>query len=226
MLFLRDDDFAQPKKHGEIEALLAAAAARPEGTLHEHEVYRLLAAVGIGTPAWHYHEISAPTDALAKELPHAGPFVAKAVIRGTTHKTELRGIAFNVAADKAADVVAHFREKFASHPLEGILVAEQIAHDRDLAGEMLFGFYQDPFFGPCVALGFGGTAAEHYKSIMRPHAAQLFMPAGVDFASVDHIFRNSPIVEFAEGRVRGTKRLLSYDEIVGALTALDRKSVV
>ena len=222
MRFLPDTTFEAPAKAAEIEAMLAQAIDRPEGTLHEHEVYEILEAAGIATPAWFFHAMGDDIEALEDSLPHAGPFVAKAVIRGTTHKTDVQGIAFNVTSEKAADCVAHFAEKFKGQELEGILFAEQVAHDRELGGEMLVGLYQDPFFGPCVALGFGGTSAEHYKKIMLPHAAQVYIPAAVEFASVDHILRNIPVVELVEGRVRGTTHQLSYDELMGVLRILQQ----
>lgn len=222
MRFLSETDLQAPAKQAEIEAILAQAIDRPEGTLHEHEAYELLEAAGITTPAWYFYAIGDDVEDLEDSLPHAGPFVAKVVIRGTTHKTDVKGLAFNVTSEKAADCVAHFAEKFKGHELEGILFAEQVDHDRDLGGEMLMGLYQDPFFGPCIALGFGGTAAEHYKKIMLPHAAQVYIPAGVDFASVDHILRHIPVVELVEGRVRGTTHQLTYDELMGTIRILQQ----
>ena len=222
MRFLSDSNMEIPAGAKEIDAMLAEAVSRPDGILHEHEVYRLLGAAGIDFPSWHYHAMGDSTEALEKKLPHAGPFVAKVVIRGTTHKTDVKGLAFNVTSDKAADCVDAFAKKFAGGALEGILFVEQIDHDRDLAGEMLVGLYQDPFFGPCVALGFGGTSAEHYKKIMLPHAAQVYMPAAVELSSVEHILKHIPVVELVEGRVRGTAHQISYESIMSAIALLQR----
>lgn len=222
MRFLRDQSAEAPKYHEEIEALLARATDRPSGTLHEHEVYRFFDLIGIETPAWHHHALSDPADGIAQHLPHAGPFVAKATIEGTTHKTDIGAIAFNVAPDTAANAVGHFRQKFSTHALTGVLFAEQLDHPPALGSELLLGLYQDPFFGPCVCLGLGGTRTEYYKTIMRPQMAQIYLPAAIDLDSEEGLLRAHPAIASIEGRVRGSTHLLAFEAVRTALKIFQR----
>lgn len=221
MRFLPDDAFEQPRHAEKIEALLERAAAREHGTLFEHEAYELFALAGIAVPAWHFHEAHAEIDGLERALPHAGPFVAKVVLEGVTHKTEHGGLLFNVTKERAADAVGKLRERFSSNAdFRGVLFAEQIAHDATLAGEMLLGLYQDPFFGPCVALGFGGTRAEHYQAILPPNRSTVMIPAAVELDSIDHVLHTMPVVELVEGRVRGASQQLAFAELEKPLRIL------
>ncbi len=218
MRFLAETERVVPEGREAIDALLALASEREHRSLTEHETYELLAAAGLAVPAWVFHPIDVDVDALDGVLPHAGPFVAKMVVAGQTHKTELGGIALNVTADNAGDIIERFRAQAAGKvELLGVLFVDQVAHARELGGEMLIGLYQDPFFGPCVALGFGGTGTEYYKSIMRPHEAQVFIPADIDLDSVRHILSRLPVVEMLEGRVRGASQQLSFDALLTAV---------
>ena len=70
---------------------------------------------------------------------------------------------------------------------------------------------------PCVALGFGGTRTEYYKSIMPPNRSTLMLPAAMDLDSVEHILRKLPVVETIEGQVRGLSPKLTYGEIISAV---------
>ncbi len=213
MKFVNKQDFANISNSAHIEAVLRNATERADGTLHEHEVYSILELAGVSTPSWHFHKITDDTASLASKLPQTAKFVAKVVVEGMTHKTEQKGIAFNVTKEKAVEIFREFADRFAGQKLIGVLFAEQLDIDKKLGGEMMFGMYQDPFFGPCVSLGFGGVQVEHYKDIMKPHSAQVFIPAEVELSSVEHVVRNIPVVKFAEGKVRGSAKTLAYEEI-------------
>lgn len=217
MLFLKEADLEKPKRHAEIEKLLEAASKRPSGILYEHEVYQLLELMGLESPAHHFSAFGNDPAELSGKLPHSGPFVAKAVCEGKTHKTDIDGIAFNIMKANAGEVVEHFSKQFGAHRFLGTLFVEQVEHAHGLSDEMLLGLYQDPFFGPCVCLGFGGTAAEYYKDIMRPQNAQVFIPAAIDLDHADRFLKNLPVVKFSEGGVRGVKEKLERREILRAL---------
>lgn len=220
MIFFKEDDFVKPSRSVEIEKFLSEVVLRPGGTLDEHEVYDFLENIGIAAPARCFYDAGADTDSIETKLPHAGPFVAKIVVEGVTHKTEHGGIAFNITKDKASDAIRHFAGASHHGKFKGVLFVEQIPHDMQPGGEMILGLYEDPFFGPCVGLGFGGTQTERLKEIMRPEHAQVFLPASIDIDSVDHILRNMPVVQFLEGKVRGSRHKIAYSEIAAALKEL------
>ena len=218
MRFLASDQPTTPKRRADIDTLLAEGAVRPGGMPGEHDVYRLLELAGMATPPWYFHPSGESDEALSSRLPHSGPFVAKAVLSKTSHKIEHKALAFNITSDNAADAAGRFRSRFgSSKEFLGVLFAEQIRHDPSLGNEILLGLYQDPFFGPCVALGLGGTRTEYFKSIMPPNKSTLMLPAAVDLDSVEHILRTLPIVELMEGKVRGMPQRLSCAEILSAV---------
>jgi acyl-CoA synthetase (NDP forming) len=223
MRFLSTDDIPIPKQRDEIESLLERALSMPEGMLPEHETYRLLELIGVSVPKYMFHEISDLSELVVGELPHEGPFVAKAVISGVAHKTELNALRFDIMRDDATEVVIDFEKQFADTPdYLGVVFVEQIKHDPTLAGEILLGMFQDPFFGPCVALGFGGTRTEHYKEIMPPNKSTVMIPAAIDIDSIDHMLRKMPVVELVEGKIRGASEQLTHEELLSTIRAFKR----
>jgi acyl-CoA synthetase (NDP forming) len=225
MRFLSENEFSQPQGFKQIESMLAEACNRPEGLLHEHEAYQILEKIGIVIPAWHFHSASESLETLKNKLTPQKLYVAKIVSKGITHKTDVGGIVFDVTNENASGVVQKLLKKFNYTQLDGILFAEKIDYKSRFGHEMLIGLYQDVFFGPCIAFGFGGTGTEYYKSIMKPHAAQLFIPAAIDLHSINHILKNIPVVEIIEGRVRGADKQLAYEEVIkviGAFQTLGR----
>lgn len=219
MRFLPDSELSKPRDLEQIEALLSEACSRSEGLLHEHEVYQILKFLGVATPEWHFHSVSGSPEVLAAKLSPSKFYVAKIVSKGVTHKTDVGGIAFDVTNDTAAETSLQLTRKIGAAALEGILFAEQIDHGCSLGNEMIIGLYQDRFFGPCIAFGFGGTGTEYYKSIMKPHAAQVFIPGDIDLSSIEHILNQIPVVEIIEGKVRGAKEQLAYDDLIGIVRA-------
>ena len=225
MRFLSTDGITAPDKRYEIELLLEKALSMPEGMLPEHETYKLLELIGISVPKYMFHGVSDLSELIVGELPSEGPFVAKAVISGVAHKTELNALRFDVMRDDATEIVVEFENKFADTPgYLGVIFVEQIKHDPTLAGEILVGMFQDPFFGPCVALGFGGTRTEHYKDIMAANKSTVMIPSGIDIDSIDHMLKKMPIVELVEGKIRGASEKISHDELLSTVRTFKRLS--
>eukprot|EP01028_Stygiella_incarcerata_P013346 TRINITY_DN82188_c0_g1_i1.p1 TRINITY_DN82188_c0_g1~~TRINITY_DN82188_c0_g1_i1.p1 ORF type:complete len:838 (-),score=269.96 TRINITY_DN82188_c0_g1_i1:173-2467(-) len=207
-----------------MEALLRRGLERPDGLLAEHEVYEILGSLGIPSP----EHVFVSSGSHVTGLPGEGPFVAKCVLRGrkdgtlVTHKTDLNAIEFNVSANDAQKVLDSLTQRFSStrFALEGVLFVKQERLPSQLGAEMLLSGYSDPFFGPCVALGFGGTIVEYLKKVMLPSHATVFMPALYDMSSFDKVLAKLPAVELAEGRVRGMKKLLDHDSLVKSIDGL------
>jgi len=84
------------------------------------------------------------------------PVVLKPCSRDLMHKSELNCIELGVSgAEAVVKAFDRVREKI-NAPLEGILVQEMVAGDR----ELVVGLIRDPQFGVGVMLGFGGVMAE------------------------------------------------------------------
>lgn len=122
------------------------------GPMDEAEAKRLFARFGV-TPV---REVSARTPAEAEKAA-AGlgdRLVVKILARDIAHKSDLGGVALNVAP---ADVAATAAALLARVPqAEGLLVQEMVKG----GVEMILGLIRDPHLGTAVLLGAGGTAAE------------------------------------------------------------------
>ncbi|MGN6570708.1 MAG: acetate--CoA ligase family protein, partial [Pseudolabrys sp.] len=137
----------------------ARALLKP-GPLNEAESKRLFAAFGI--PAT--REIVAATPAAAAEAAKTfgGNVVVKILSRDVLHKSEIGGVAVDVAP---ADVVrtceamaARFAQAARAQP-QGFLVQELVTG----GVELILGYAQDAQLGPAILLGMGGVAAELYR---------------------------------------------------------------
>lgn len=131
---------------------LDEAIANGQAALTEHAAKRFLAGYGIPIP----REAFAPhPDAAADAAACLGfPVVVKASGATLRHKTEVGGIALNLRS--ADDVRSESRRLAAIPGCDGLLVAEMVRGDRELA----CGLTRDPQFGPCVMIGLGGILTE------------------------------------------------------------------
>jgi acetyl-CoA synthetase (ADP-forming) len=133
-------------------SLLDEAIAKGQTTLTEHAAKRFLA--GHGVPVSRETLVS-DADAAADAAVRLGfPVVVKASGVSLQHKTEVGGIALNLRSPE--DVRREGRRLAAIPGCEGLLVAEMVQGDRELA----CGLTRDPQFGPCVMLGLGGILTE------------------------------------------------------------------
>ncbi len=213
------------KNAAHIDSILERVMNRDTKYLHEHEAYEVLAAAGVAIPEHVFHPLSDAIDTLAAKLDSGKKYVAKAMIPGCIHKTDVGGLAFSITKDTAADQVRAFADKFAAEGLDGVLFAEQLDFQKGGlgGGEMLLSAYEDPFFGPTVAFGVGGTQVEYAKDVFRPGKSTFFLPAFVDVASVAPQLAKFPLVEQLDGRVRGVKKTVDYDtELLPALSGIQQ----
>ncbi len=131
---------------------LDEAMAKGEAALTEYAAKQFLSEYGIPVP----REVPAPhADAAADAAARLGfPVVVKASGTRLQHKTEVGGIALNLRS--AEEVRAEGRRLLALPGCEGLLVAEMVPGDREVA----CGLTRDPQFGPCVMFGLGGILTE------------------------------------------------------------------
>ncbi|EAX98943.1 CoA binding domain containing protein [Trichomonas vaginalis G3] len=193
-------------------------AERPDGLLAEHEVLSIIGDLGFSIAPHCYATKTMSPEEVVKNI-NAKTVVAKGVVRYrkdgllVTHKTDIGGLQFNIpnTPEGIAKAMKVFDERFnknSPYELEGTLFVEQMKMSGDFGTELLVSGYQDPFFGPLVCYGFGGTTVEYLKSVMQPDHAQIFVPSLFTGTNYGRIIENLPASKLATGRVRGTKKHL------------------
>ncbi|WP_405744475.1 acetate--CoA ligase family protein [Streptomyces canus] len=135
-----------------LEAVVTASDARalpPPGPVDEHTAKGVLADLGIRTPVRLVCADAAAAHAALDEL--GGPVVVKILDAEILHKTEVGGVQVGVRTHEELD------DALARMPASPALLVEQMA---PAGPELIVGVRRDPVFGPVLALGAGGTAAE------------------------------------------------------------------
>jgi acyl-CoA synthetase (NDP forming) len=184
----------------------------------EHKGYEFFRQLGVETMPGKFIGKGEGSRA-SKGLKDDTSYVAKAVVAGVSHKTDVGGIKFHVdkgTADGAfRELEAKFKEGF-----EGVLFVEELRYERRFGSELIIGMYQDAFFGPCVLFGLGGVLTEAYKDMMEEGRADVSIPAYVDAEAVKEIISSTVAVQAIEGKLRGGNAIGTIDDIVGIIGKL------
>lgn len=187
--------------------LIRRAHAEGRDTLLEPELYALLQAGGVPTPAFWTATPGAFPDALPLELPGRRA-VVKVVSPAITHKTEMGGVricdntydAIRAAAD---EVVANVRERggdVLAASVRQVLVGEFVVGDDSLGGQVFAGMRHSPDMGPVLALGFGGLDAEEMAARFQPGQGLVLA---------------SPLLSTPEGMLDKLRGSFLYRRVVG-----------
>lgn len=148
-------------RHDQAAGLIARALERGPGWLPPPEVRALVACYGVPF----VEEAYAPSAAAAGRAAAAsgGPVALKAVVRGMTHKSDIGGVALDVAPPAVAREAGRMRRRLAERGLvTNGFVVQRMAPP---GVEMLVGVVQDPSFGPVIAAGAGGTSVELIRDV-------------------------------------------------------------
>lgn len=147
----------------EVRRRLFTAPRDQAGWVEAVETFAVLQAAGISvlTPAF------APTPAEAAHLARQGrgPWAVKGVAEGVLHKSDLGGVRLGLpdpAAVRAAAEAIGEALRAAGHVCRGFLVQPMASP----GVECLIGMTVDPAFGPLIAFGLGGTAAEALEDVV------------------------------------------------------------
>ena len=139
-------------------------AAHPsECWLPFDEIAALLSIVGVNVAE---HRTTPATAVAAIDAAQAlgYPVVLKAIASGVLHKTDVGGVALDLADATAVGAAAHaMLARFAARgvTLDGLLVQHQVPR----GVEALVGVTSDASLGPLLVAGIGGVAVELYKDI-------------------------------------------------------------
>ncbi|MFG1687846.1 acetate--CoA ligase family protein [Nonomuraea sp. NPDC049269] len=150
---LVEDAVNRSRLEGDVTAPAPARPALSEpalsGPADEHIAKNVLAGFGVRTPVRRVCAGREAAHAALDEL--GGPVVAKILDAGVLHKTEVGGVQVGIRTHEELDAALD------RMPASPALLVEKMA---PAGPELIAGVRRDPVFGPVVALGAGGTAAE------------------------------------------------------------------
>ncbi|MEO7689249.1 MAG: bifunctional acetate--CoA ligase family protein/GNAT family N-acetyltransferase [Sphingomonas sp.] len=142
-------------------AIIIGAQAQGRAMLTACEAKAVIAAYGVPiVPGMFARSVDAVASACAQLAP---PYVVKLVSPQITHKSDVGGVALNLATVEAAtDAARAMAERIAvEHPDASITGFEiETMLTRGDAEELIVGIADDPTFGPVLAFGAGGKAVE------------------------------------------------------------------
>ncbi len=133
-----------------------------KGALNESDSMALFSRFGVPVPK----EATAktPKEAAQAARTFGGPIVIKILSDEIHHKSEVGGVAVNVALENVEAQCKEMHDHVASvtsAKIDGFLIQELV---RD-GVEMILGFNRDPQLGACILLGAGGVTTELYQDV-------------------------------------------------------------
>jgi acetyl coenzyme A synthetase (ADP forming)-like protein len=217
------DRFAQSTIRAVIDRVLHQASG-PQW-LQPKDLATVLRAAGIDFAA---AEQTPPSEVIATAERLGYPLVAKAIVPGLIHKSDVGGVILGLesaeAVQAAADVLTERMRAVGAH-LDGILL------QREVRGgiEALVGVTADPTFGPLVVCGLGGVLVE----VLHDVSFRLTPVTDVDAAEMIAKLRASKLLDGYRGGQPGDRAALSavvmrisaLVEIVPELLELDLNPV-
>jgi acetate---CoA ligase (ADP-forming) len=207
--FSASQSAAAPVAPPKVARIAMPAAA---GALDEMQSKALLQAAGI--PVAREIVLPANTENLCA-LNLAFPVAVKVLSRDVAHKSEVGGVRLGVdslsgVTGAIQDIRANVTKHRPDATIDGFIVAEMINDGL----ETIVGVVRDPSFGPVVAFGLGGVAAEVLKDISYRVA-----PFGVDQArAMIGELRSAAL--FAAFRGRGALDVDALAEAIARISAI------
>ncbi len=154
-----------------VEKILGQALARGRSMLFEHEVYGILAAIGLGVPV---HLVVTAEEQITADLLtrfHGRYIVIKIVAPEVNHKESMGGVqVVGRSPDKVRAAFSRMKADFSEQgiAIQGALLVQWIAYSRELGNEVLLGFRESETFGPVISFSKGGSDAEHFATHFSP----------------------------------------------------------
>lgn len=203
----------------EIEKFFEKAAYQQDSSLNEYEVYEIFSLLGLNLPTYHFSSTAEkPFDFAQKayEKIDTEKIVIKIVSRKTLHKTESGGVKI-VYRDKTAieKAASQFLSSFSE--LDGVLACSFLEHSPFALGEeLLLGARKDDAFGPILTLGPGGTNSEDLIKALKTEKAIITAAVEnlINSESIEIFLKDSWILDYCRGTVRGSKKIVDEGELV------------
>ena len=178
--------------------IIQAARKAGRSALSESDGKQLLNAFGVAAPASVVVENAAAVEGAIAAM--QGPFVVKVVSPDILHKSDVGGVALNLADTKA---VASAIEAMAQQPamrearVEGYLIEPMLPAGQ----EIVVGAVHDPYFGAMVMVGLGGVFVE----VLRDVAFRLCPIAPFDAHAMLDELRGSAMLDGARGEAPASR---------------------
>ena len=181
------------------------------GWLALDDIATLLALVGVKLPPFRITNREPLVAATAaREL--GFPVVLKAIAPGLTHKSDVGGVALDLADATAVFVAAEAMTKKLPS-VTGFVVQRRVAK----GVEALVGMTLDPSLGPLLVAGIGGTAVELYKDV----AFRVTPVTDVDAKQMIDELRGRPLFDGFRGAPKADREaLIDVVQRIGALVEL------
>ncbi len=162
---------------------------------NEYGAKRALANAGFAIPL--EQQVQSVEDAVQAAEAIGFPVVLKIVSEDLPHKTEVGGVALNLAdADAVRQAYARIHETVAARApqarIDGMLVAPMLRGGT----ELIAGISRDPVFGPVVMVGMGGIYAE----VLRDVAVQVAPVSEHEAMAMIRSLRLFPLLDGARGQ--------------------------
>eukprot|EP00667_Euglena_gracilis_P009777 EG_transcript_9941 len=204
--------------------LLQDMASKTETmVLTQHDSLKVIGTFGLGLLQHYVHKVGAPTDDLASKVPPVS--AVKAILKQAdgslaTHNTGCQATELAVSRNRAQEIVDLFIKRFENTELrlEGLVFSEWLNYEPKMGNEIQLSAYQDPVFGPCVVVAFGGVLASAYKDELKLRPVVIPVVYGID--SFLPVLKASMLVKFLTGQLRGTQPLCEWEQLERATRAM------
>lgn len=216
---------AAMRRVGEADGVARTAApsmAAPDvramlkpGPLDEAESKRLFAAFGI--PATREVVAATPSEAADAAKTFGGNVVVKILSRAVLHKSEIGGVAVDVAPSDVARTCEAMAVRFTASTRarpDGFLVQQLVTS----GVELILGYTNDAQLGPAILLGMGGVTAELYRDT----ALRLAPLSRIDAEAMIAELKSAPLLAGFRGRPKAdvaalADAVLAFSRMVTAI---------
>lgn len=160
----RDLPIKFPLDKGKLRQKFDEIASRNHEQLSENDSKELLATYGISVAMPRSAATEDEAVRMAREVGY--PVVLKVLSPQITHKTDVGGVALNLADDEQvrqafSQIVASAQRLRPAADIQGVTVQRMMVAVHGV--ELILGVKRDPVFGPVMMVGFGGIAAEVFQ---------------------------------------------------------------
>jgi acyl-CoA synthetase (NDP forming) len=200
-----------------IAGVIGAAAGR--STLLETEGLDLLAALGIGAPAYVFvrsaaEAASADTSALGGER-----VVVKVISPRILHKSDVGGVkVVERRPDAIAAAVADMDARLSDQGIVGFTINQFLRYEASIGHELILGLRWTEDFGPVVTLGAGGIYTEFLAENFKPgREIGIFSPSVTTDREIEDAIDRLAIGRLATGRLRGQEPRIPKAALVAAV---------
>jgi acyl-CoA synthetase (NDP forming) len=196
---------------------MAMDAEWPAGALDEAQAKQLFARFGV--PCVRERIVSDAAEAMQAARAFEGPVVLKILSSTITHKSDVGGVAVNVAPAQVGERLLRMASDVEAHA--GVRPSRFLVQEMVASGgvELILGFHRDPL-GAAILLGMGGVTAE----LLQDTVLQMLPAGGLtrgEAASLVRGLKTWPLLDGFRGRAPA-----DVDALVDAIVSFSQMAAV